>query len=189
MSKIHKIHSILHRIKCIVVMACAYNSDTNISEASHKNFIQDGYCASNNVNYIPLMLGWEMHLLEITSRFCIWLHIIQSYPLFPKPDIWRKLFLGDSLVSNKLSPRVIPHIIRVLSTPSTIATLLYPEGISKSEFIDARTSQISKLQVVHTPVQIYGPPDAMHCGFTIDRFTERTAVLTLYGSTVMQMQL
>jgi len=55
-SKIPKIHSLLHYIKCIREMGSADNSDTEISEAVHKNLIKDGYRSSNKVNYIPQML-------------------------------------------------------------------------------------------------------------------------------------
>jgi hypothetical protein len=56
MSKILKIHSLLHFIECIRKMGSADISDTEISEATHKHLIKDGYCSSNKVNYIPQML-------------------------------------------------------------------------------------------------------------------------------------
>ncbi|KAF8247202.1 hypothetical protein K440DRAFT_551698, partial [Wilcoxina mikolae CBS 423.85] len=51
--KIPKIHSLFHYIECIKEMGCADNSDTEVSEAAHKNLIKDGYRASNKVDYIP----------------------------------------------------------------------------------------------------------------------------------------
>jgi len=56
MRMIPKIHSLLHYIECIREMGSADNSDTEISEATHKNLIKDGYRFSNNVYYIPQML-------------------------------------------------------------------------------------------------------------------------------------
>jgi len=50
MSNIPKIHSLLHYIECIREMGSADNSDTEISEAAHKNIIMDSYRSSNNVN-------------------------------------------------------------------------------------------------------------------------------------------
>ncbi|KAF8247655.1 hypothetical protein K440DRAFT_516648, partial [Wilcoxina mikolae CBS 423.85] len=58
-SKIPKIHSLFHYIKCIKEMGSDDNSDTEVSEAAHKNIINDGYRASNKVDYIPQMLRWE----------------------------------------------------------------------------------------------------------------------------------
>jgi hypothetical protein len=56
MSRIPNIHSLLHYIKCIGEMGSADNSDIEISEATHKNLLENGYCSSNKVNYIPQML-------------------------------------------------------------------------------------------------------------------------------------
>ncbi|KAF8249092.1 hypothetical protein K440DRAFT_544705, partial [Wilcoxina mikolae CBS 423.85] len=53
---IPKIHSLFHYIECIKEMYSADNSDTEVSESTHKNLIKDGYCSSNKVNYIPQML-------------------------------------------------------------------------------------------------------------------------------------
>jgi hypothetical protein len=146
MSKIPKIHSLLHYIECIREMGSADNSDTEISEAAHKNLIKDGYRSSNKVNYIPQMLRWEMRLFHIKSRVSILLHIVKSDPLSPKADICRKLLVGDSLASDKLSPGLIPHINGVMSKRNTIATLTFPEGISISELIDALTFYFSTFQ-------------------------------------------
>jgi len=41
MNMIPKIHSLLHYIECISVMGSADNSDTEISEATHKKLIND----------------------------------------------------------------------------------------------------------------------------------------------------
>jgi hypothetical protein len=146
MSKIPKIHSLLHYIECIREMGSADNSDTEISEAAHKNLIKDGYRSSNKVNYIPQMLRWETRLFHIKSRVSILLHIVKLDPLSPKADICRKLLVGDSLASDKLSPGLIPRINGVMSKRNTIATLTFPEGISISEFIDALTSYLSTFQ-------------------------------------------
>ncbi|KAF8254221.1 hypothetical protein K440DRAFT_531750, partial [Wilcoxina mikolae CBS 423.85] len=54
--KIPKIHSLFHYIECIKEMDSADNSDTEVSEATHKNLINDGYRASNKVDYILQML-------------------------------------------------------------------------------------------------------------------------------------
>jgi len=146
MRMIPKIQSLLHYIECIREMGSADNSDTKISEATHKNLIKDGYRFSNNVHYIPQMLRWETRLFHIKSRVSILLHIVKLDPLSPKADICRKLLVGDSLASNKLSPGLIPHINGVMSKRNTIATLTFPEGISISEFSDALTSYFSTFQ-------------------------------------------
>ncbi|KAF8241175.1 hypothetical protein K440DRAFT_575338, partial [Wilcoxina mikolae CBS 423.85] len=44
-SKIPKIYSLFHYIECIKEMCSADNSDTEVSEAAHKNLIKDGYSA------------------------------------------------------------------------------------------------------------------------------------------------
>ncbi|KAF8241194.1 hypothetical protein K440DRAFT_575078, partial [Wilcoxina mikolae CBS 423.85] len=54
--KIPKIHSLFHYIEYIKEMGSTDNSDTEVSEATHKNFIKDGYHASNKVDYILQML-------------------------------------------------------------------------------------------------------------------------------------
>ncbi|KAF8252853.1 hypothetical protein K440DRAFT_518881, partial [Wilcoxina mikolae CBS 423.85] len=58
-SKIPKIHSQFHYNECFKDMGSPDNSDTEVSEAAHKNLIKDGYRASNKVDYIPQMLRWE----------------------------------------------------------------------------------------------------------------------------------
>ncbi|KAF8241499.1 hypothetical protein K440DRAFT_509920, partial [Wilcoxina mikolae CBS 423.85] len=58
-NKIPKIHSLFHYIECIKEMGSADNSDTEVSEATHKNIFEDGYPASNQVDYIPQLLRWE----------------------------------------------------------------------------------------------------------------------------------
>ena len=146
MSKLPKIHSLLHYIECIREMGSADTSDTEISEAAHKNLIKEGYRSSNKVNYIPQMFRWESRLFHIKSRVSILLHIVESDPLSPKADICRTLLVGDSLASDKLSPGLIPRINGVMSKCNTIATLTFPEGISISEFIDALTSYFSTFQ-------------------------------------------
>ncbi|KAF8252514.1 hypothetical protein K440DRAFT_536575, partial [Wilcoxina mikolae CBS 423.85] len=55
-SKIPKIHSLFHYIECIKEMGSTDNSDTEVSEAAHKNLIKDGYRTSNKVDYILQML-------------------------------------------------------------------------------------------------------------------------------------
>ncbi|KAF8252244.1 hypothetical protein K440DRAFT_510335, partial [Wilcoxina mikolae CBS 423.85] len=59
-SKIFKIHSLFHYMECIKEMGSADNSDTEVSEPTHKILIKDGYRASNKVDYIPQMLQWEI---------------------------------------------------------------------------------------------------------------------------------
>jgi hypothetical protein len=147
MSKIPKIHFLLHYIKCIREMGSADNSDTEISEVAHKNLIKDGYRSSNMVNYIPQMLRWETRQFLINSRVSILLPIVKLDPISPKPDICIKLLVVDSLASDKLSPGLIPHIDGVMSKRNTIATLTFPEGIIVSEFIDALTFYFSSFQV------------------------------------------
>jgi len=127
-------------------MGSADNSDTEIAEAPHKNLLQDGCHSSNKVNYIPQMLRWETRLFHMKSRVSILLHIIKSDPLSPNTDMCRKLLVGDSLVSDKLSPGMIPHINGVMSKRNTIATLTFPEDLSISELIDALTSYFSTFQ-------------------------------------------
>jgi len=146
MSNIPNIDSLLHYIECIREMGSADNSDTEISEAGHKILIKDGYRSCNKVNYIPQMLLWETRLFHIKSRVSIILHIVKLHLLPPKADIFRKLLAGDSLASDTLSPGLIPRINGVMSKRNTIATLIFPERISISEFIDALTSYFSTFQ-------------------------------------------
>jgi len=146
MSKIPKIDSLLHYIECIREMGSADNSDTEISEAPHKNQTKDGSRSSNKVNYIPHMLRWETRLFHIKSTVSILLHIVKFDPLSPKADICRKLPVGDSLASDKLSPGLITRINGVMSKRNMIATLTFPDGISISECIDALTSYFSTFQ-------------------------------------------
>jgi len=89
MSKIPKIHSLLHYIKCIREMGSANNSDTKISKAAHKNLIKDGYHSSNEINYILQMLQWETRLLLIKSRVSILLRIVKSDLILRNADIYR----------------------------------------------------------------------------------------------------
>ena len=124
-------------------MGSANNSDTEISEAVHKNLIQDDYCSSNHVNYIPQMLRCETGLFHIKLTVSILLHIIKSDPLSPKAEICRELLMADSLASDKVSPGLIPRNNRVRSKRNMIATLSCLEGTSISEFIDALTSHFS----------------------------------------------
>ncbi|KAF8248253.1 hypothetical protein K440DRAFT_504630, partial [Wilcoxina mikolae CBS 423.85] len=58
-SKIPKIYPLFHYIECIKEMGSTNTSDTEVSEAAHKNLIKDGYRASNKVDYILQMLRWE----------------------------------------------------------------------------------------------------------------------------------
>jgi len=68
MSVILKIQFLLHYIECITEMDSAATSDTEISEATHKNLIKDGYHSSNKVNYILQMLWWEMSHVPISYQ-------------------------------------------------------------------------------------------------------------------------
>jgi hypothetical protein len=102
--KIPNIHSRLHCIECIREMGSADNCGTKISEATHKNLINDGCYSSNKVNYIPQMVRWETRLFHIHWRVSILLHLLKLEPLSPRADICRKLLVGDSLASDKLSP-------------------------------------------------------------------------------------
>jgi len=101
MTKIPKIHSLLHNIECIRDMGCAVNSDPEKSDAAHQDLIKDGLRSSNKVNFIPQMLQWETHLFHIKTRVSILQHIIKYDPLLPKTAICRNLLLGDSLESTK----------------------------------------------------------------------------------------
>ena len=56
MSKIPKFCSLLHYIECMREVGSADNSDTERSEAAHKNLMKDDYHSSNKVNYIPQIL-------------------------------------------------------------------------------------------------------------------------------------
>jgi len=56
MSKIPEIHSLVHFTKYIGEMGSANNSDSEISEVTHKSFIKNGYGSSSKVNYIQHML-------------------------------------------------------------------------------------------------------------------------------------
>jgi hypothetical protein len=93
------------------------------------------------------MLRWETCLFHIKSRVSILLHIVKSGPLSLKTDICRKLLVGDSLASDRLSPSLIPRIKGVMSKCNAIETLTFAEGISISEFIDALISYFSTYQV------------------------------------------
>jgi len=120
-------------------MGSTDHSDTEISEAPLKNLIPDGHHSSNKVDYFLQMLQREVHLMHIMSRVSIPLHIVISDCLLLKADICRKHIVGDSLASDKLSPSVIPCIKLVMSKRYLIATLLFSEGISISQLIDALT--------------------------------------------------
>jgi len=146
MSKIPKVHSFLRYIECIREMGSAENSDTGISEAALKNIIKDDYRCSNNVNNIAYMLRWEMCLVHIMLRVSILLHIVRSDHFSLKADIRRTLLVRNSLVSQKLSPGLIPRINAVMSKRSVIAILTVPEGISISEIIAALTSYFCTFQ-------------------------------------------
>jgi len=65
--------------------------------------------------------------------------MVKSDPPLPKADTCRELHVGDSLPSDKLSPSIIPRSNGDMSKGSMIASLTFPEVISKSEFIDALT--------------------------------------------------
>jgi len=146
MSKIPKIHSILHDIKCIRDLGSAENSDTKISEASHKNHINDGYHSSNKIYNVQQMLSCLMLLFDIKSRISILLHIVKSDPLSLNAHICGTLLVGDSMASNIFSTSLIPCINGVMSKCSMIATLTFSEGITISEFIDALTFYFSRFQ-------------------------------------------
>jgi len=103
MSKIPKIHSLLHYIECNREICSANNSDTKISEPTDKNLIMDGYCSSNKVNCILQILRWEMCPFRTRSRVTIRLHMGISNPLSPMADIRTQLLGGDCLVSDILS--------------------------------------------------------------------------------------
>jgi hypothetical protein len=92
------------------------------------------------------MIRWKSHLFHIKSRVSILLPIMKSHPLSLKATICRKLLVGDSLASKKLSPGLRPRINSLLSKHNTIATLTFPEGISISEFLDTLTSYFSTFQ-------------------------------------------
>jgi len=175
MSKITKIHSLLHYIECIREMGSANNSDTEISEAAHKNLIKDGYRSSNKVNYIPQMSRWETRLCHNKSRVSISRHIVKSDPLSPKADIRRKLLVGDSLASDKLSPGSIPRINGVMSKHNTIASLTFPEGISISECIDALTSYFSTFQADTSASQVLWTSGSRASWILRQRYTKQTA--------------
>jgi len=87
-----------------------------------------------------------MRIFQMKWRVSTLLHIVESDPLAPKADISRKLFVGDSLASDKLSPGLIPRINGVMSKCNTIATMTFAEGISISQYIDALTSNFSTFQ-------------------------------------------
>ena len=56
MCKIPEIDSLLHYIECSRGIGSADYSDTEMSEAAHKNLIKDSYCPSNKVNNVRRML-------------------------------------------------------------------------------------------------------------------------------------
>ena len=146
MSKIPKIHLLLHYIKCITEIGSDDHCDIEISEAAHKIIIKDCYHSSNKVNYIQQMMQWKTCLFHIKLRVSILLHILKSDSLSPKADIGRKLLVEDLLASDKLSPGLIPRINAVMSKRNTIATLTFPEGIGISEVIEGLTSYFLTFQ-------------------------------------------
>jgi len=147
LSKIFKIDCLLHYIEYTWKISSANYSNTEMSKTAHRNLIKDSYHSFNNVNYIPQMLQWKMCLFDVKLKVSILLQIIDSDRLFLKADICRKLLVGDSLTSDKLSPSLIPCINRVMSKHNMIATLTFPEGVSILEYIDTLTSYCSTFQV------------------------------------------
>ena len=91
-------------------------------------------------------------MLDRKSIQKIQLHIVKSDTLLSKADIFKKLLVGDSVLSNKSSPSLIPHINRLICKSKTIAIQTVPGGVNISELIDARTSYFSNFQVDHIPV-------------------------------------
>jgi len=71
MRKIHKIQSLLHYIDCIREIGSADTSNTEISEAAHKNLVKNGSSSSIKVNYILQLLQWKTHLFHMQSRLSI----------------------------------------------------------------------------------------------------------------------
>ena len=62
-------------------MGSADNSDTEVSEAAHKNLIKDGYRASNKVDYIVQILLLEIYQFHINLRVSSMPKIIEATPL------------------------------------------------------------------------------------------------------------
>jgi len=127
-------------------MGSADNTVTEISEAAHKVLMQDDHHSSIQINSIPQMLQWETCPFHIISSVSILLHIIKSDSLLSKVDVCRKLVVGDSMSSDKLSLGWIPHITWVMSKRNTIETVKFPEGISIPEFIHTLISYFSTFQ-------------------------------------------
>jgi len=138
-SQVQNIHFLLQNTKYISEMSSDDSSEAKISEATYNNLLKDGYCSSNKGNYTPHTVRWETHLFDIKTVVSIPLHMDQINPLLLITDICRELHVGHSLISNKVSPCLIPLINRVISKCNAIATLVYPDGISKLQFIDALT--------------------------------------------------
>jgi len=145
-SKMRTIHTLLHYIECTREMGSADNSDTKISGATYKNLIKGGYHSTNKVYYIPQIIRWETRLFHIKLRVSILLCIFYSDPLLPNTDKCRTFLVGNTLVSNKLSPSLIPGINGEMSNRNMIATMIFAECISISELIDTLTTDFWTFQ-------------------------------------------
>ena len=93
------------------------------------------------------MLWWEWHLIHIKWGVGMLLHTVKSDHLSQKADTCRQLDVGDSQVSDKLSPSLIPYIDPVMSKCNMIATLTCLEGMRISEFFDALLSEFPIFKV------------------------------------------
>ena len=66
--------------------------------------------------------------------------MIEAAPLSPKTDIFRKLLIGDSHLCDKLIPSLNPCINGVMRKRNSIVSLVFPNDIPISEFIQSLTS-------------------------------------------------
>ena len=139
-SKMPKIYSLFHYIECIKEINSADNSEREISEAIHKNLIKDSYHASNKVDYILQMLRWETHFFQIKLRVSILLYMIKVALLLTKEETYRKLLIGDSHSYDEPISSLNPCINGVIRKCNAIASLVFPNEITISQFIQSLTS-------------------------------------------------
>ncbi|KAF8248259.1 hypothetical protein K440DRAFT_642723 [Wilcoxina mikolae CBS 423.85] len=141
-SKISKIHSQFHYIECIKEMDSTDNSDTEVSEAIHKNHIKDRYRASNK------------------SRDSILRYMIEAASLSAKAYTYRKLLMGDSHSYDKPILSLNLRINGVMKKRNTIPSLAFPNNIIMSEFIQSPTSYFAAFRM-----NLNASPDLRASGF------------------------
>jgi len=100
----------------------------------------------------------------------------QINPLLLITDICRQLHVGHSLISNKVSPCLIPLINRVISKCNALATLVYPDGISKLQFIDALTFDFLTVEVDLSSSQALQPSESHAMSIYCEKIYQRNGI-------------